>query len=186
MSRSRSRTSASIPWAIQAALQPTLPAPMTTTRAGRTPGTPPSKMPRVPCEASRKCAPTWELHGLIGDAGCFGLEEGLCHARVSSEVEVGEQHQARPQVGELGLLGLFHLADHLSRPGGGGVDDGCSRSSEVTIAERGARAGSGFDENLVAEGSKLPDTVRGEGDTAFGRLYLRGDTDDHDRTPLCS
>ena len=56
--RSSSSTSASMPWAIHAAFQPTLPAPSTTTRAGRTPGAPPSSTPRPPCSRSRKCEPT--------------------------------------------------------------------------------------------------------------------------------
>ena len=57
--RSRMATSASMPAAIQAAFQPTLPAPSTTTRAGRTPGAPPSSTPRPPLCRSRKWAPIW-------------------------------------------------------------------------------------------------------------------------------
>ena len=57
--RSRRMTSASMPWAIHAAFQPTLPAPRITTRAGLTPGTPPSRTPRPPLVRSRKWAPTW-------------------------------------------------------------------------------------------------------------------------------
>ena len=34
-------------------------APMITTRAGATPGTPPRRMPAPPCAFSRQCAPTW-------------------------------------------------------------------------------------------------------------------------------
>ena len=52
-------TSASMPAAIHAAFQPTLPAPMTTTRAGRTPGAPPSSTPRPPFSASSQWAPIW-------------------------------------------------------------------------------------------------------------------------------
>ena len=61
--RNRSRflstrtTSASIPAAIHAAFQPTLPAPRTTTFAGRTPGAPPISTPRPPLWRSRKWAP---------------------------------------------------------------------------------------------------------------------------------
>ena len=55
-------TSASRPAAIHAAFQPTLPAPSTTTRAGRTPGAPPSSTPRPPLWRSRKWAPTWTRH----------------------------------------------------------------------------------------------------------------------------
>ena len=54
---SRSTTSASMPAAIHAAFQPTLPAPSTTTRAGRTPGAPPISTPRPPLWRSRKWAP---------------------------------------------------------------------------------------------------------------------------------
>ena len=54
---SRMITSACMPAAIHAALYPTLPAPITTTFAGRTPGAPPINTPRPPCGRSRKCAP---------------------------------------------------------------------------------------------------------------------------------
>nr|WP_287393697.1 hypothetical protein [Candidatus Microthrix sp.] len=51
-------TSASRPAAVRAAFQPTLPAPMTATRAGRTPGTPPISTPRPPWCRSSRLAPT--------------------------------------------------------------------------------------------------------------------------------
>ena len=51
-------TSASMPWAIHAALVPTVPAPITTTRAGpHARGAPPSSTPRPPLARSRKWAP---------------------------------------------------------------------------------------------------------------------------------
>ena len=50
-------TSASMPAAIHAAFHPTLPAPSTTTFAGRTPGAPPISTPRPPLWRSRKWAP---------------------------------------------------------------------------------------------------------------------------------
>ena len=52
-------TVASSPTAMRAALVPDTPPPSTTTFAGGTPGTPPSRMPAPPCSFSRQCAPTW-------------------------------------------------------------------------------------------------------------------------------
>ena len=101
--RSRSRflssrlTSASMPAAIHAEFHPTFPAPMTTTRAGCTPGAPPSSTPRPPCGASRKRAPACTARrpatsligreeregavgahdGLVGDAGGAGVAQRL-------------------------------------------------------------------------------------------------------------
>ena len=43
---------------MRAALVPDTPPPSTTTLAGVTPGTPPSRMPAPPCSFSRQCAPT--------------------------------------------------------------------------------------------------------------------------------
>ena len=52
-----------------------------------------------------------ELHGLVGDAGDAVLEQGVGDLGVGGQVEVGEQHQARAEVAELGGLGLLDLAD---------------------------------------------------------------------------
>ncbi len=54
---SSTHTSACIPSAMIAALSPTTPPPSTTTFAGGTPGTPPSRMPRPPCAFSSDHAP---------------------------------------------------------------------------------------------------------------------------------
>ena len=43
---------------MRAALVPETPPPSTTTFAGATPGTPPSRTPAPPCSFSRQCAPT--------------------------------------------------------------------------------------------------------------------------------
>ncbi len=64
MYRSRSRlrsmttTSASMPAAIHAAFMPAIPAPRTRTLAGRTPETPPMRIPRPPYSRSWRRAPT--------------------------------------------------------------------------------------------------------------------------------
>ena len=59
MLRSTIVTSASIPAAIWAALDPAMPPPSTTTRAGSTPDAPPMRTPRPPRGRSRAAAPTW-------------------------------------------------------------------------------------------------------------------------------
>ena len=55
---SRTSTDARRPTAIVTAASPDVPAPITATRPGRTPGTPPSSTPRPPWAFSRWCAPT--------------------------------------------------------------------------------------------------------------------------------
>src|SRR5437870_8211185 len=50
-------TSAPRPVAMRAALTPDVPPPTTTTRPGKTPGTPPSKTPLPPLYLARKLAP---------------------------------------------------------------------------------------------------------------------------------
>ena len=140
--RSKSRTSASMPCAIHAAFHPTLPAPITTTRAGRTPGAPPSSTPRPPWARSRKCEPTWgairpgdlahrreegkragvELHRLVGDADDTVLEQRVGDLGVRREVEIGEEHEPGPEVGELFGLRLLDLQHEAgARPHVGGV-----------------------------------------------------------------
>ena len=52
-------TSAPIPSAITAEFNPATPPPITTTRPGATPGTPPSSTPRPPCGFCSAVAPTW-------------------------------------------------------------------------------------------------------------------------------
>ncbi len=52
-------TCAPSPIAMRAAFRPTTPPPMTSTSAGFTPGTPPSRMPEPPCAFSSACAPAW-------------------------------------------------------------------------------------------------------------------------------
>ncbi len=56
--RSSTVTRAPIPTATRAAVAPTTPPPMIITRAGRTPGTPPSSTPRPPLPFCRAQAPT--------------------------------------------------------------------------------------------------------------------------------
>ena len=59
MLRSNTKTSASMPIAMNAAFRPTTPPPMIITVAGATPGTPPSRMPRPPSGFSSMNAPAW-------------------------------------------------------------------------------------------------------------------------------
>ena len=133
-----------MPCAIHAAFHPTLPAPSTTTRAG----------PHAGCAAEQHAAPAVraleevradlrrhaardlahrreqrqrarvELHRLVGDAGDPALEQRVGDLGVRGEVEVGEEHQAGPEVVELVRLRLLHLQHELgARPHVVGVGD---------------------------------------------------------------
>ena len=122
-----------MPCAIHAAFQPTFPAPSTTTRAGRTPGAPPSSTPAPALVAFEEVRadlgrhPTrdlahrreqrqragLELYRLVRDPGHPVLEQCLGNLGIRGEVEVREHHQARSQVGELVGLGLLHLQHEL-------------------------------------------------------------------------
>ena len=133
---SMSTTSASMPAAIHAAFQPTLPAPITTTFAGRTPGAPPISTPAaalVPLEevgALLRRQPPGDLaHRCQQRAGRrrraarsrrparrAGGDERLGDLGIGGEVQVGEQRQVVAEEGELLLLGLLHLDDHLLGP----------------------------------------------------------------------
>ena len=140
--RSRSRflssrsTSASMPWAIHAAFQPTLPAPSTTTRAGRTPGAPAEQHTATAVVAlevvgadlgrhapghlahrrQQRQRAVLELHGLVGQRRGAGGEQGLGHLGVGGQVQVGEQHQVGPEEAELGRLRLLDLDHQLGAP----------------------------------------------------------------------
>ncbi len=78
--RSRSRftsistTFAPSPAATLAAFVPTTPAPSTTTSAGGTPGTPPSRMPRPRIGFSRYFAPSWML--ILPAISLIGVSSG--------------------------------------------------------------------------------------------------------------
>jgi hypothetical protein len=62
------------PAATLAALVPTIPPPRTTTCAGATPGTPPSRMPRPIMGFSRYLAPSWML--ILPAISLIGVSSG--------------------------------------------------------------------------------------------------------------
>ncbi len=74
-----STTFAPRPAATLAALVPTMPAPSTTTFAGGTPGTPPSRMPRPRIGFSRYLAPSWML--ILPAISLIGVSSGSRPAR---------------------------------------------------------------------------------------------------------
>ena len=204
MSRSRRRTSASMPWAIHAAFQPTWPAPMTTTRAGRTPAPrrggrlafrvePPGNGAHLGRDAScdfahgrqERQVARGELHGLVCDPGCTCFQQCLGNAGVGGKVEVGEQHEIRAQVSELGLLWFFYLADQLRGPGRVRVDDRGAGSDEIGVGQGRPGARSCLDQHLVTEGSQTPNAIGRDGDPALRDLYLGRDSDDHDGSASC-
>ncbi len=128
-----STTSASMPAAIQAAFQPTLPAPSTTTLAGpdaRSAAHEHAATAVVAFEAvgahlrrepaghlahrgEERERAVVGLHRLVGDRRRAGVEECLRHAGVRGQMEVGEQREIGTEEAELLFLRLLHLDDHL-------------------------------------------------------------------------
>src|SRR3990172_9455133 len=136
--RNRSRslsmmtTWAPMPRAIWAELMPTTPPPSTTTSDGRTPGTPPSSLPRPPSIFSRRWAAfctamrpatshggqqrkgaVLQLHGLVGHARHLALHQFLGEGLFRGQVQVGEEQQVLAQEFQFGRLRLLDLHDHL-------------------------------------------------------------------------
>ena len=131
---SSSSTSACMPSAIAAAFMPETPAPMTTTLAAYTPGTPPISTPRPPPERIRwydadlrgqpaghlghrrqqRQRPVGQLHRLVRDAGDPAVQQRVGALPGRGQVQVGEEHLtfAHPVV----LLGdrLLDLEDQVA------------------------------------------------------------------------
>ena len=112
---------------------PTTPPPSTTTFAGATPGTPPSRMPRPIIGFSRYFAPSWMLIfpaiSLIGVrqgsrpalslivsyaiATISALQARLRQLRAGGEMKICENDLPRPKQADLLRLRFLHLDDHV-------------------------------------------------------------------------
>ena len=202
--RSSSSTSASIPWAIHAAFQPTWPAPITTTRAGPDPRRAAEQHSAGAVLVSRggarhlgRDAPgdlahrreQWQL----AESSCTvsypsdvvpRSEQRRRDGRVGGEVQIGEEGEVLAEVTELGRLRLLHLADEVGRPGGLRVDALGPCGGEIAVGEAGAVACSFLDEDAVAARRQLAHAVGGHRDAVLARLDLGGDADDHGGQPL--
>ena len=192
-------TSASMPCAIHAAFQPTLPAPSTTTRrphAGRAaeqhaaPALPPLEEVRADL---RRHAPghlahrreqreltAGELDRFVRHARRAGVDQRAGDLGIRGEVEVGEQHEARPEERELRRLRFLHL-DH--EPGaaphiGGGVDDLGARAPVVVVDDARAGAGVVLDEHADAVVAHLEHAVGSYRDAVLVGLHLARHADD--------
>src|SRR5215217_7103840 len=197
--RSSTTTSALRPMAMRAAFMPTTPPPRTATRAGGTPGTPQSSRPMPPLCLSRVSAAENTAmrpaapgvgDGLVGDRRGAGGEQALGLGGVGRQVQVGEEDVVRLQPFPLDLLRLLHLDDQLRalehgvgvrRDAGPGPDEGF-----VVVA--GAKAGPGFDQNLMAPVDIFTDGGGGQTDPMLARFDLRGNAYAHGRfllTLLC-
>src|SRR5262250_2475074 len=127
------------PAATLAALAPTTPPPRMTTLAGSTPGTPPSRMPRPSKGRSRYFAPSWMLMR-------------PATSLVGGEVEIGEDDLPRPHQRPLDRQRLLDLDDQVGVPPdvGGGGDNFGAMLGVVVVADAGALAGAGLDQDPVA------------------------------------
>ena len=177
MNRSRSRfvsttmTSASMPAAIHAAFEPAMPAPSTNTLAGRTPETPPIRIPRPPYSFSNRCAATCgairPAISLIGassgrrpsgsctvsyaTAATFRSTSAWVSSWLGREVEVREQDLTLAQVLELRGDRLLDLHDHVgARPDLGRRRDDLGAGALVALlGDARTRSGAVLDQDLV-------------------------------------
>ena len=122
-----------------------------------------------------------KLHGFVGERGALGVEKRLGDTGVRGEVEIREQREVWAQEGELFLLGLLHLHDHLLRPRIGCCGhDRRTSSSVVVVAEAGAFAGAGLHENVDAEPFELANPVGRHRHPVLCGLDFLGDADGAD------
>ena len=118
---------------MRAACVPTTPPPITTTRAGATPGTPPISMPMPPADLRKRSArrldrqPSGHLahrrqqrqaaagigHRLVGDRGAAGCDQALGLRGVGRKVQIGEEDLALAKLAPFRRLRLLHLDDHV-------------------------------------------------------------------------
>ena len=94
-------------------------------------------------------------------------------------MEVREEDELFPQVRELGLLRLLHLAHEVgvAPHGGGVVDDRRTRTLVRSIGNAGAGTGSGLHEHPDLVVNQLSDAVRRDGDAVLTVLDLGGHAD---------
>ena len=123
-----------------------------------------------------------ELHGLVGDGADAAVDEEPREPLVGGEVQVREQDVVGAEA--LVLLGL-RLLDLHDQVGGGehrvGVGHG-SRAPAATycvVGDRGADAGAGLHDDVVAGGGQLADPLGGRGDPVLVVLDLGRDPDPH-------
>ena len=123
-------------------------------------------------------------HGLIGDAGRAALDQPLGLRLVGGEVQIGEQHLALAQHGDLGGQRLLHLHDHvgigehLGRIGGDARPGG---AIGVVAEADGARRPLLHAHRMAAHG-ELAHRIRGQPDAVLVGLDFLGNADAHDRS----
>ena len=206
MLRSSTKTSASMPTAMNAAFRPTTPPPMIMTVAGATPGTPPSRMPaaaerlleheraRLGRDLARHLAHRREqrqpaalvLDRLVRDAGRAGLDQRARQLGVGRQVQVREERVLGPQPRDLLGQRLLDLDDHLGlgETASASGDDPRALRLVVGVADGAALAGAGLDEDLVADVGQVAHARGGHGDAVLVLLDLRRDSDSHRNSSL--
>ena len=121
-----------------------------------------------------------QFHGLVGDGGTPGGEQGSGEFLRGSQMQVGEQGLSGPQQGDFGGLGLLDLYDEIRfrKNGGRLIHDAAAGLFILGGEESGADPGIALHENSVAVFDKLPGGGRGEGHAVFLRFDFGGDAND--------
>jgi hypothetical protein len=178
-----------MPTAIFAALVPTTPPPMMTTRAapavhpfevGRADlhGHPPRHL-RHRRQERQRAFPVGDR--LVGDAGHFAIQQLARLLAVGREVQVGEEQQPFLHARVLGRDGFLDLDDHV---GAGphvvrALDDRRARALVQRVLEARAVARRALDVDLVARVRQRAHARRRQPHAVLVVLNLLGESDDH-------
>ena len=122
-------------------------------------------------------AAAFKLDRLVGDARGSSLQQGFSHARVSRQMQVGEQHHVVAEKPQLLLLWLLHLHHQMGGPGllpRHHLSPSCGKR---VIGDASAGPSAAFDPHLQSLTGQFPDGVRGECHPLFVGLDFLRDAD---------
>src|SRR5579883_1210851 len=118
---------------------------------------------------------------LVSDAGGARAKQPFGLAPIGGEMEIGEEHLARPEAGDLGRLRLLDLDDHVGAGedlfGGPGDTGACPLIGGIVEAD--ARPRAGLDDDPVPVMDELAHASRDQPDPVFLDFHFFGDTDEH-------
>ena len=124
-------------------------------------------------------------YGLVGDGRYTRCQQVLCLLEIGSQMQIGENHLAAPQLLALGLKWFLHLYDQFSPLKNliGGCDNAGPGRGVFVVGDTGAFAGMGLDLHLMAAGNQLRDRGGYEPDPILIRFDFLRHTNQHGRPP---
>ena len=123
---------------------------------------------------------------LVGDGSDAGRQEVARLFRVGRQVQIGEDDLPASQFLAFNGERLLHLHDQI---GGGkdlvrAADDAGTRGNIIGVADTGALAGMGFNDDLMTPGGQFLDRLGDEPDAVFLRFDFLRNADQHVRHPF--